>query len=125
MSILTGRKKKALAALLTASTVQTAAAQAKVPYSSVRRWLTSDKEFRAEYDAMLRELVESAATQARQGMTEAVSVLREIMADVEAAPNVKVQAARTILDSGGRLLELQSLEGRMAELERLVLEDKS
>lgn len=122
---MTGRKKKALAALLTASTVQTAAAQAKVPYSSVRRWLTSDKEFRAEYDAMLRELVESAATQARQGMTEAVSVLREIMADVEAAPNVKVQAARTILDSGGRLLELQSLEGRMAELERLVLEDKS
>ena len=122
---MTARQKRALAALLTSTTIQEAAAQAKVPYSSVRRWLAEDKEFRAEYEAVLREITESAATQARQGMTEAVSVLREIMADVEAAPNVKVQAARTILDSGGRLLELQSLEGRMAELERLVLEDKS
>lgn len=121
---MTAKQERALAALLTASSVMEAAAEAKVSYASLRRWLSEDEEFRAEYAAMLRELVENAATQARQGMTEAVSVLREIMADVEVAPNARVAAARTVLESGGRLVELQSLEGRMAELERLVLEDR-
>lgn len=122
---MTARQKRALAALLTSTTIQEAAAQAKVPYSSVRRWLKSDEEFRGEYEAVLREATEGAAAQARQGMGEAIVTLREIMGDTKAAPNARVSAARTLLESGGRLLELQELEGRMRELERLVLEDKS
>ena len=122
---MTARQKKTLACLLAASTVREAAAQAKVPYSSVRRWLAEDKEFRAEYEAVLREITAGAAAQARQGMGEAIVTLREIMGDTKATANARVSAARTLLESGGRLLELQSLEGRMAELERLVLEDKS
>jgi hypothetical protein len=78
----------------------------------------------AAYADALRELVESAATQARQGMTEAVGVLREIMADVEAAPNARVAAARTVIDGGTRLIEMQSYETRIAELERVLLEEK-
>ena len=122
---MTARQKKTLACLLAASTVREAAAQAKVSYPTLRRWLKSDEEFRGEYEAVLREATEGAAAQARQGMGEAIVTLREIMGDTKAAPNARVSAARTLLESGGRLLELQELEGRMRELERLVLEDKS
>lgn len=121
---MTARQKRALVGLLTASTLREAAAQAKVSYPTLRRWLAEDKEFRAEYADALRELVESAAAQARQGMTEAVGVLREIMADVEAAPNARVAAARTVIDGGTRLIEMQSYETRIAELERVLLEEK-
>ena len=114
---MTAKQKRALAALLTASTVQEAATEAKVSYATLRRWLTDDKEFRAEYDTVLRELVESAATQARQGMTEAVSVLREIMADDEAAPNARVTAARVIIDSGLRIVEVTDIINRWEALE--------
>lgn len=120
---MTAKKKRALAALLTASTIQEAAAQAKVSYPTLRRWLKSDEEFRGEYEAVLREATEGAAAQARQGMGEAIVTLREIMGDTKAAPNARVSAARTLLESGGRLLELHDLEGRMAELERL-MEDR-
>ena len=121
---MTAKQKRALACLLTAPTVQAAAAQAKVPYSSVRRWLAENKEFRAEYEAVLREITEGAAAQARQGMGEAIVTLREIMGDTKAAPNARVSAARTLLESGTRLIEMQSYETRIAELERVLLEEK-
>ena len=121
---MTAKQKRALACLLTASTVQEAARDAKVSYATLRRWLSSDPEFRREYSRALEELVESAAAQARQGMTEAVAVLREIMADIEAQPNTRVAAARTVIDSGSRLIEMQSYETRIAERERVLLEEK-
>ena len=121
---MTAKKKRALAALLTACTVQEAARRAKVSYATLRRWLSSDSEFRREYSAALQELVEGAAVQARASMGEAVAVLREVMVDTEAAPNTRVAAARTIIDSGARLIEMQSYETRIAELERVLLEEK-
>lgn len=114
---MTAKQKRALAALLTASTVQEAATEAKVSYATLRRWLTDDKEFRAEYDAVLRELVEGAAAKARQGMTEAVGVLREIMADDEAAPNARVQAARATIDCGLKIVEISDIINRLEALE--------
>ncbi len=90
----------------------------------MRRWLSDDKDFRSAYNSAMQELVESAAAQARAGMTEAVAVLREVMADVETAPNTRVAAARTVIDSGARLVEMQSYESRISELERVLLEEK-
>ena len=121
---MTAKQKRALACLLTAPTVQAAAMEAKISYPTLRRWLSNDTEFRKEYSSALQELVESAATQARQGMSEAVAVLREVMADTEAAPNARVAAARTVIDGGARLIEMQSYETRIAELERVLLEEE-
>ena len=114
---MTAKQKRALAALLTASTVQEAAVEAKVSYATLRRWLTDDKEFLAEYETVLQELVESAAAKARQGMTEAVGVLREIMADDEVAPNARVQAARATIDCGLKIVEISDIIGRLEVLE--------
>lgn len=111
------RKKKALAALLSASTKQEAASAAGISYATLRRWIMEDADFRREYDAELQGIIESAAAQARQGIAEAVTTLREIMNDAEAAQNVKVTAARVILESGTRLIEMQAFESRLAALE--------
>ena len=120
---MTGKQKKALAALLSAATMQEAARTADVSYATMRRWLTQDIEFRQAYNEELQGIVERAAVQARQGMTEAVSALREIVTDGEAAQNTKVSAARAILESGAKLVEIADFEARLAALEKNMEED--
>lgn len=121
---MTAKQRRALGALLTASTVQEAAKEANISYSTLRRWLASDADFRREYNGELQSIIESAAVRARQGMGEAVETLREIVTDREAAQNTRVAAARTILESGGRLIEMQTIEARLSALEAQMEDNK-
>ena len=116
---MTGKQRKALAALLTAPTMRAAAAQASVSYATLRRWMGQDTAFREEYEAELTQLVQAATTQARQGMGEAVQTLREIVTDADSPGAVRVQAARAILDSGVKLIELSDILRRLEALEHV------
>lgn len=109
-------QRRALSALLTSKTLEEAAAQAKISSRTLRSYL-KNAEFRCEYGEVMAQLVADAAAQARCGMGEAISLLREMLADTDAPPNVRVAAARTLLESGGKLIEMQSLESRIAALE--------
>ena len=114
---MTGKQKKALAALLSASTVRDAAAAAGISYATLRRWIAEDGDFRREYKAGLQSIVESAAAQARQGMGEAVEVLRGIANDSEAPVNARVSAARVLVENGPKIIEVQDFEARIERLE--------
>ena len=115
-----GKQKKAIAALLSASTVREAATAAGISYATLRRWIAEDATFRQEYNAELQSIIESAAAQARQGMGEAVGVLRRIVADGEAPLNVRVSAARVLMENGPKLVEMQDFDARLTELEKRI-----
>ena len=119
---MTARQKKALAALINAPTMRAASISAGVTYSTLRRWIVEDEEFRKAYYEELSVLIEDAANQARQGMTEAMSVLRQIVCDEDAVQSNRLAAAKIIIESGARLIEIQSYESRISELERLIME---
>lgn len=119
---MTPKQKKALSALLTTPTIEAAARAAGIGYTTLRRWLKEDNDFRREYEAELAVLVENAANQARQGMTDAVSVLREIICDNDSPQSNRLAASKVLIESGSRLIEMQSYETRIAELERLMEE---
>ena len=114
---MTARQKRALVALLSASTKREAAEIAGISYPTLRRWITQDADFRREYEAELAALLESASAQARTGMLDAVTTLRRIVADDEAAQSTRVAAAKVILDSGLRLIEAADFEARISALE--------
>ena len=114
---MTGKQKRALAALLSAPTKREAAKIAEISYPTLRRWITQDEDFRREYEAELAALLESAAEQVRHGMLDAVTTLRGIVADDEAPQSTRVAAAKTILDSGMRLIEAADFEARLTALE--------
>ncbi len=114
---MTGKQKKALAALLSASTVRDAAAAAGISYATLRRWIAEDSEFRREYKSELQSIVESAAAQARQGMGEALKVLRSIANDEEAPSNARVSAAKVLVENGPKIIEVQDFEARIERLE--------
>ena len=114
---MTGKQKKALAALLSAPTKREAAALAGIDYSTLRRWITQDADFRREYEEELAALLESSAEQVRHGMLDAVTTLRRIVADEAAPQSTRVAASKVILDSGLRLIEAADFEARLTALE--------
>ena len=76
-----------------------------------------DGDFSREYKLELQSIVESAAAQARQGMGEAVEVLRGIANDSEAPVNARVSAARVLVENGPKIIEVQDFEARINRLE--------
>lgn len=114
---MTDKQKKALAALLTASTVNAAAQTAEVGYSTLRRWLKEDDAFRRAYQEALAALLEDAAVQAKMSLSPALSTLREIVEDQSSAVPVRVQAARALLDYGLKLTEIMDVLERLEALE--------
>lgn len=114
---MTGKQKRALAALLSAPTKREAALIAGISYPTLRRWITQDADFRREYEAELAALLECAAAQVRHGMLDAITTLRRIVADDEAPQSTRVAASKVILDSGLRLVEAVDFEARLSALE--------
>ena len=115
---MTAKQKKALAALLTAPTIDAAAQAAGIGYTTLRRWLKDDEAFRREYERELAGLVTDAAAKAKQSMAPALSVLREIVEDEYGPAAVRVSAARSLLEYGLKLTEITDVIARLDALER-------
>ena len=119
---MTLRQKRAIVELIRGPTVEAAARAANVGYSTLRRWLKEDDEFRQEYRAAVSELIEDATLQARQSLAPALSALREIVEDGEYPAAVRVQASRSLLEYGLKFTERSDIMGRMDEIEVLLKE---
>jgi hypothetical protein len=110
---------RALAALLSESTIATAAEKAGVGESTLLRWL-AEPAFKTRFRAARRSVVEGAIGRLQQAATQAVDALtRNLTCGV---PAVEVGAARSILDQAVRAVELIDLAERVEALERTVAE---
>ena len=93
---LSGKKEKAVLALMQEPTVAKAAAQTGISRATLFRWL---KE--AKFNARLREARVQASNMALLNLSElpgrAAQVLREIMDEPKVNPRARVAAARTAL----------------------------
>lgn len=102
---MTSKQTKALAALLTQPTKEKAAAQAGIGLTTLKRYL-DDPEFQAAYQKALSEMIEDAASQAKQSLSPALSCLREIVGSERETATARIQAARSLLEYGLRLTEI-------------------
>jgi transposase-like protein len=73
-----GKQTKAIAALLTADTIESAAETVGVSRSTLYRWL-QDPTFRLAYQQTKRRLVEHAIAKSQRLASQAIAVLREVM----------------------------------------------
>ena len=113
---MTPKKQKALVALLTQPTKEKAAAAAGITSKTLRCYL-DDPEFQAEYRKAFAELVENATRKVQQTLDPAVAVLREIMEDRDENGQVRVTAARSVLEYGLKMTETTDILARLNELE--------
>jgi len=115
---LSRKAEEAIAALLTAETVEHAAQQAGIGYRTLHRWLREDADFQHAYRRARREVVHQAQAQIQKATGRAVATLIAVMDDPLAPPGAKVTAARVILEQAIRAIELDELEARITALEQ-------
>ncbi len=121
---LSKRKEAAITILLTTSTLQDASKKIGVSYSTLWRWLQVPK-----FQAALKEAKRQAVSQATSTLSKichkSVLTLEEIMDDKTAPASARVSAARTVLESGLKGIEMDDLDARLTALERELTEEKN
>jgi len=116
---LTARQAKALSALLTCSSLADAAQASGIPERTLYRYLRTP-HFADCYREARGEQVRQAVAQMQRVAEKAAATLEAIMADPMAKPTARVMAARTVLDTALRAVEIENLEARLAAIEAKV-----
>ena len=115
-SPLTRRQEKFMMALLACATMTQAAQTVPIAEATAVRWLKAPA-FQAAYREARRAVVQHAIAQVQQATGEAVETLRSVMQDPEAPASARVSAAKAVLDTAVKAVELEDLEARITALE--------
>lgn len=110
------KRARALAALMTAGTVKSAAAMSGVSERTLHRWLR-DPEFAAQLAHVEAELVDAAARRLLSLTEDAIRSLAQLSAGAE-DDGVRLRTAVAILDQAARWRESASIERRILVLEQ-------
>jgi hypothetical protein len=114
---LSNRQRKAIAALMSARNVATAAKAAGVGVRTLHRWL-DDPAFVIELKAAEGAAIEPAVRRLSELSGTAIDMLKAAMLDMEAASGARVRAADIVPSRLLNLKELADLETRVAALEQ-------
>jgi hypothetical protein len=113
---LSRKQEQAMTALVTCPSITEATAQCELAEVTLRRWLKPEG-FQAAYREVRRTVVQHAIVQVQRATGEAVETLRHVMHDAGASASARVSAAKAILDTAVKAVELENLEARIAALE--------
>ena len=114
---LSRKHEQAIAALLTCDSITAAAAACGIAEATLHRWLKDKSAFQAAYREARRAVVQFAVVQVQRATAEAVETLRAVMHDSASPASARVSAAKTILDTAIKAVELEDLEARIVALE--------
>lgn len=114
---LTVREQKALAALLTSTSLTEAAKVSGLGQRTIFRYLRAS-HFADAYRQARSEQVRQGICQIQRIAEKAAKVLEQIMDDPLAKPSARVLACRTILHTALQAVEIESLESRLDALEQ-------
>jgi hypothetical protein len=115
-NVLTTKQQKAIAALLSESTIGKAAAVAGVSEKTLHRWL-DDSTFRAALQDAEGKLIDGVSRFLLSGQTKALRVLSELMEN--ANDTNRRLSAIAWLDLTIKMRELNDIEERLSRLEDL------
>ena len=118
------KKEDAIAALLTQRNTEDAARASGIGISTLLRWMR-EPEFDAAYRQARRATYTQAVARLQQASTAAVSTLLKTMVDPATPPATRVRSAESVLSHAAKAIELEDIEARLAELERLVEEKQA
>ena len=105
-----------LSALLTNPTVKEAAASVGIPETTAYNWLRRD-DFADAYKQRKRQAVAEASDYLQSRISAATRIIDEIMKDAETSPQVRLNAAKAIIDTGYKVIEQAEIIARIEALE--------
>lgn len=113
---LTPKQTKGVAAIVSTRTYGEAAEAAGVAERTIRRWMKAPAFRRALADAE-GDVLDTVTRRLVYLQRAAVDEIAAQMTDADAPPTVRLRAAQTVIDTAIRLVELRTLERRIAALE--------
>ena len=116
---LSRNKERAISALLSSPSITEAAKIVGIGEKTLWRWLQLDN-FKNAYRAARKEVVSQAIAQVQKGMSDAVKTLQDVMTDSNAPASAKVSAARAMIDMGLKSTEIEDLEKRISDIEKIL-----
>jgi hypothetical protein len=117
------RQEQLIVALLEHPTLEKAAAAVGV--SGVTLWRATKKsEFAEAYRKARREAFSQSVARLQHASNAAVGTLLRVMTDREAPAASRVRAADVILQTALRGMEMEDIEARVSELERVTEANK-
>ena len=82
-------------------------------------------EFKQKYEAAKVEVIRGVTSKLQQSMSPAVDTMVALMNDNEAPAQVRLNAAKTILEQGDKYTEASDFIRRIEELEAIITEQQS
>ena len=122
-SNLSGKKHRAIAALLDKPSIREAAESVGVGETTVHRWL-SDDAFQAVYRQAKQQIVGQSISRLQKASGKAVDALIDIFVDKDKPTSARVTAARTVLDMSVKAVEFEDLQARIEKIEKILLNEK-
>jgi uncharacterized protein (UPF0147 family) len=116
------KRELLLSALLVNPTVKEAATSVGVPETTVYNWLRKP-DFAAEYRCRKRQAVSEASDFLQSRISSATRIIDEIMNDTDTPSQVRLNAAKTIIDVAYKVIEQAEIIARIEVLEAINDED--
>ena len=110
-------------ALMTAGTLDEAAAAVSISSATARRWYRLDV-VRTELKRLQGEVVGHSLSRLKLSASEALEVLRSVANDKVSPPSARVAAARAILDNVFKSIETTDIFERLESLEARIGDDE-
>jgi|SRR5665213_859244 len=111
------KQEEAIAALLTQRSIEEAARACNIGTRTLIRWMKLP-EFNAAYREARRQAFGQSIARLQQATSAAAATLMKIMVDPNAPHSTRVRAADSIFNHAAKAIEIEDIEGRVAELER-------
>ncbi len=109
-------RERAILALLSERTIGQAAARAEVNERTLRRWLSEDEAFQAEYAAARQAAFRAGINRAQVLTVKAIDTLDELL-DEKKHPHVRLGAARTVAELGVHQHDAETILEKLDEIE--------
>ena len=112
--------EEAVAAMLTQRNIEEAARSVGVSPATLMRWQKLP-EFQTAYREAKRAAYGQAVARLQQGTSAAATTLLKVLIDPNTPASVRVRAAEAIFNHSAKAIEIEDIEARVSELERVSL----
>jgi hypothetical protein len=109
-------REQTILALLSEPTIQRAAERCGIGERTLRRWLTLDAGFKAEYDAARTVLFQAGMSRIQALTGRAVDALEDLLG-AKKYPAVRLGAARTVTEIGMHQHDADTIMRKLDEIE--------
>jgi hypothetical protein len=124
VSKLSAKQEEAILALLAHQGVDKAAEVVGIAPRTLYRWM-NEPLFDKAYRKARRAAFGQGASRLQHAAGAAVSTVLKVMLDQHTQPSTKLRAADLVLTHGAKAIEIEDIEARVAELERVAEETKN